>query len=597
MQHWLVATFSVFSLLAAALTGPGGASAGCQFVLGFAAFAAQIPPVVGQCLDAEQHDPGSGDALQHTTTGLLVWRKADNAIAFTDGAQTWVQGVLGIERRPNNERFIWEANSDHLPLAAETAPGGALGGGVPASHPSTALPIGNRAAWHGVQLALQAGTTVALAMPAPSAADLGSMPTVSSGPLPAPTVALLPDGDSVLTLAIPTTAAGAYTLVARWPDGQQASLQLAVGPTVTLANGIGNPDDLTVAPDGTVLYTDLATNTVGQVLAGGSRRTLISGLNVPEGMAITAADALLVADQGTNRVVQWTAPGGLQVLTQLAVVRGVDGIDGLGAAVIGDRLTALLPNSATGQLLLLPLGASTATVFPGQWQRPTDAVVSAGQLYVVDEYGGRVWRGPLSGPLQAVGPALTLPDDVVIDTGGSAYVNTLGQGPAGGGIVRINANGQSSSVLTGLNDPQGIDLDGAGNLLFAESGAGRLAVDIRSCRPLLLGNASVTLNVGGAVQALPLGTDCSAGQPTFALAPGAQWPAPAGTAWPASSATAVTLANGARAALVAGDGTALLLLQPPSAAPGGAAPLAVQMRLGQQVISQQVVVTVSPSPG
>lgn len=594
MQRWPVATVAALNLLSAALTGPGGDSVGCRYILGFAAFAAQVPQVAGQCLDNEQHDPTTGDALQHTSQGLLVWRKADNAIAFTDGSQTWVAGILGIEQRPNSERFIWEANLDHLPLAPEAAPGSALGVGSAAPHLATALPIANRAAWKGAQLALQAGTTVALAVPAPAAADLGILPTISTGGLPAPAVALLPDGDSTLTLAIPPAASGPYTLVARWPDGQQGNLQLAVGPTVTLTAGIGNPDDLTVAPDGSVLYTDLTTNTVGQLLAGGSHRILISGLNVPEGMAITASDSLLVADQGTNQVLQWTAPDSLRVLTQLAVVRGVDGIDGLSAALVGGRLTAFLPNSATGQLLLLPLGTATATAFPGQWQRPTDAVVRAGQIYLVDEYGGRLWRGPISGPLQAVGPALSLPDDVVVDAGGAAFVNTLGHGTTGGGIVRIDANGQSSSVLAGLNDPQGMDLDGAGNLIFAESGAGRLAVDIRSCRPLLLGSASVTLTVGGPVQALPLGANCSAGQPSFTLAAGAQWPAPAGTTWPASSATSLTLANGARAALVAGNGTALLLLQPPKAGQGGAATLAVHMRLGQHVIPQQMQVTVSP---
>ncbi|HEV7213501.1 MAG TPA: hypothetical protein VGP33_00120 [Chloroflexota bacterium] len=594
MHRWLIATFTAVTVLSAALIGSGGGPAGCSYILGFATFAAQIPQTVGQCLDNEQHDTTSGDALQATTSGLLVWRKADNAIAFTDGAQTWVEGILGVEQRPNGQRFIWEANPARLPLAPEVASGSAPGVAAAAPRPATALTVANRAAWSGAQLAVQAGTSVALAVPAPTAAELGSLPAVATSGLPAPTSAILPDGDSVLTLAIPPTAAGRYDLVARWPDGRQGSLQLAVGATVTLSVGIGNPDDLTVAPDGSVLYTDLTSKTVGQLLPGGVRRTLISGLAVPEGLAISGANSLLLADQGTNRALQWTPSTGLRVLAQLATVSGVDGIDGLGAAVIGGLLTALLPNSATGQLLTLPLGASTPTPFPGHWQRPTDAVVRDGQLYLVDEYGGRLWRGPVQGPLQTIGPALSLPDDVVVDAAGSAFVNTLGQGTTGGGVVQITATGKSRSILAGLNDPQGIDIDGAGNLLFTESGAGRLAADIRSCLPLLLGSPDVTVNVGGALQALTLGTDCSSGQPSFTLAAGARWPAPAGTAWPSAGAGAVTLGNGARAALVAGQGTALLLLQPPLAGLGGTATLAVQAHVGQQVLPQQIQVTVSP---
>src|SRR5579859_7918852 len=65
---------------------------GCGFQLGFAALASSIPRQLGSCVDDEQHDPATGDAVQHTTRGLLVWRKSDNGTAFTDGAQTWVVG-------------------------------------------------------------------------------------------------------------------------------------------------------------------------------------------------------------------------------------------------------------------------------------------------------------------------------------------------------------------------------------------------------------------------------------------------------------------------------------------------------------------------
>jgi hypothetical protein len=39
---------------------------------------------------------------------LLVWRAADNWTAFTDGASTWINGPLGIQSRPNSQRFVWE---------------------------------------------------------------------------------------------------------------------------------------------------------------------------------------------------------------------------------------------------------------------------------------------------------------------------------------------------------------------------------------------------------------------------------------------------------------------------------------------------------
>jgi LysM repeat protein len=103
----------------------------CRFVLGFATLAALIPQQVGQCVENEEHNPANGDALQHTTGmagagGLLVWRKADNWTAFTDGYHTWINGPDGLQQRLNSQRFAWEANPANLPLAdvpaAQSAP-------------------------------------------------------------------------------------------------------------------------------------------------------------------------------------------------------------------------------------------------------------------------------------------------------------------------------------------------------------------------------------------------------------------------------------------------------------------------------------------
>jgi len=98
-------------------------SAVCSFTLGFAALHDLIPDVVGNCVDNEFHDPQTGDALQHTTNGMLVWRKSDNWTAFTDGFQSWLNGPLGLQQRLNTQRFWWEANPEHLPIVPPPQPG------------------------------------------------------------------------------------------------------------------------------------------------------------------------------------------------------------------------------------------------------------------------------------------------------------------------------------------------------------------------------------------------------------------------------------------------------------------------------------------
>jgi Domain of unknown function (DUF4232) len=96
---------------------------GCVFVLGFATLHDAIPQIVGSCLENEHHDAQSGDALQATTGGLLVWRKVDNWTAFTDGNRTWVQGPFGLQSRLNTQRFWWEANPEGFAITPPPAPG------------------------------------------------------------------------------------------------------------------------------------------------------------------------------------------------------------------------------------------------------------------------------------------------------------------------------------------------------------------------------------------------------------------------------------------------------------------------------------------
>src|SRR5438105_9433633 len=120
----ILAGLASFGLLTAAAPAPTAAAA-CQFGLGFKVLRDAIPTQVGDCLEDESHDPTSGDALQRTTAhhgdgGLLVWRKADNWTAFTDGAQTWINGPAGLAFRSNDQRYNWEADASGFPQPPAT---------------------------------------------------------------------------------------------------------------------------------------------------------------------------------------------------------------------------------------------------------------------------------------------------------------------------------------------------------------------------------------------------------------------------------------------------------------------------------------------
>ena len=113
-QLWLVLAATGASLLAQPVQAAARPNP-CRFVLGFATLQGMAPAAIGQCTNDQAFAP-NGDAVQNTTKGLLVWRKADNWTAFTNGYWTWINGPSGLVKRLNTQRYSWEANPDNLPL-------------------------------------------------------------------------------------------------------------------------------------------------------------------------------------------------------------------------------------------------------------------------------------------------------------------------------------------------------------------------------------------------------------------------------------------------------------------------------------------------
>lgn len=105
------ATALVLAALAVAQSPTATAPSDFEFKLGFRALADRMPETVGQPLEDERGD--NEGTLQRTTTGMMLWRRADNWTGFTDGSRTWILGPFGLAVRGNEERFAWEA---HPPL-------------------------------------------------------------------------------------------------------------------------------------------------------------------------------------------------------------------------------------------------------------------------------------------------------------------------------------------------------------------------------------------------------------------------------------------------------------------------------------------------
>lgn len=207
---------AVLTLMSIALSIPSriDAQATCKFVLGFATLdELASPQLVGSCLEDEHHDP-TGDALQQTTDGLLVWRKADNWTAFTDGAHTWINGPAGLVYRSNQQRFAWEADASAF------------------AQPPTTGPHCGTERWPVKTLSDSAAGTIALSPQLTSVSSLRALPAPRLGPATprltgtertsfrvlAQLVRMALENDQDIHLVIADPAATSRTMIVEFPN-------------------------------------------------------------------------------------------------------------------------------------------------------------------------------------------------------------------------------------------------------------------------------------------------------------------------------------------------------------------------------------------
>ena len=198
--------------------------------------------------------------------------------------------------------------------------------------------------------------------------------------------------------------------------------------------------------------------------SGDSGAAISATINNPNGVTLDSAGNLYIADSSNHRVRKVDASGDISTIAGT----GTFGFSGDG-------------------------GTATAA----QLNFPAEVVVdSAGNLYITDQNNHRVRRVDTSGDISTVagtgtggfssdgGPAsaaqLNFPSKVVLDSAGNLYIadsnnHRIRKVDASGDISTVAGTGTGGFSGDGgpaseamLNGPQGIAMDGAGNLYIAE---------------------------------------------------------------------------------------------------------------------------------
>ncbi|HEY5033812.1 MAG TPA: hypothetical protein VIJ30_01685 [Candidatus Dormibacteraeota bacterium] len=243
-------------------------------------------------------------------------------------------------------------------------------------------------------------------------------------------------------------------------------------PVIILASGLNGPDDLLyLAADGTVIVGEHGNGRL-TVVGGPSRLKRLPQV-VPEAEGIAQiGSTIYVADQLHNRVVA-LAGNGVRTVIQLQPDPNGLNLDG----IAGNGTLLIVPDSPHGTVLLVDPSTGHVTRRQGGFSRPAGAWANpggqAGPYLIADENANAVYALKNAGGFTTLAGNLPGVDDVVRDSRNHVLVTLPGLG-----VLRDVTSG--ANVAAGLRNPQGLDFDGAQNLLVTESDRGRVDLIVKT---------------------------------------------------------------------------------------------------------------------
>ncbi len=265
--------------------------------------------------------------------------------------------------------------------------------------------------------------------------------------------------------SVPETFTPRPPTPAALPTDTPASLN--INPQViVLAENLSEPDDLVLAPDGSIYISDVTDGTLEQYTPSGQLITVLAGLSAPEGMAFLPDGSMIIAEQGKNRLLHYNLDSRtLAPFLDLVNRTGNLGVDG----ILWDGTNLIVPDSPHGTVLQVSPDGKTVQRIASGLVRPTGVWrESTGDLLIADESGNAVFRLRQDGPLEKLADFST-PDDVIEDGNGNIFVATLGDN-----AIHVLTANQDLVLVSGLKSPQGLIFDAGGNLIVTDSGNHRL---------------------------------------------------------------------------------------------------------------------------
>lgn len=301
---------------------------------------------------------------------------------------------------------------------------------------------------------------------------------------------MVADGDGTLLVPLQET-------------GSVVRVRVGDGSKTTVATGLRAPAAVGRAPDGTLVVVESASGAIAR-LDGGGGSDEVARLSPGVAGFSACGESAVVSNFITGEVAAFKPwPTTSRVLERggLALPRGLaqagedvivsDGVSirrlrgGTAAVLAATRIDPIPPPFAValaaggfawitvpglGEVHRVDLAARTSQKIAGGFDRPTSIVaLSDGGVIVADTGAGRIVRVEADGSTRTIASGLVSPLGLAVRGG-----QILTTEPTGGRVLGIREGAPPALIATGLAAPGGVAADAAGHVFVAETRTGSL---------------------------------------------------------------------------------------------------------------------------
>lgn len=238
-----------------------------------------------------------------------------------------------------------------------------------------------------------------------------------------------------------------------------------------VAENLGYPDFFTRASDGSIYISDYRVGTI-QRFKNGKTELVISNLGFPECVIALPDDSLAILENGKERLVRYDL--NTKQISLIAAFTNRSGIQG-GVddfAFDSHTKTFIVPDTPNGVALRISFDGKIVKEIASGFKQPTSAYAEGdGSILITDKGAGTIKRIHPNGKVDLVIALPVSPDGAISDDAGNIFFVTLQDSAVH--LLRVGSS-KDEVYIKDLKKPAAPMWDVDGNLLLAESGAGRL---------------------------------------------------------------------------------------------------------------------------